>query len=218
MTDRDTASARLELLLGVGQIISWGTLIYGIAILGEPLTAALGIERGTLFAAFSIGLGASGIAAPAVGRWIDRAGGRPAMSLGSVFAMVAFTMLALATHAWVVFMAWVIGGVAMSMCLYDAAFATLARALTGNHRRAVTALTLLGAIASTVFWPLTQWWLDRYGFRLTFGAYAALHATVGLPIHWWAIPAPVRLPPRAFSDAHGALTTLGEREIGRAHV
>jgi hypothetical protein len=79
-------------------------------------------------------------------------------------------------------------GVAMAACLYDPAFATLHQLAGGAYRRAVTALTLFGGFASTVFWPLSQWLLDRVGWRDTLWIYAALHAFVCLPLHVWCVP------------------------------
>ena len=165
------------------------------------MTADLGIAQSTLFAAFSIGMAASGLVSPTVGRIIDRNGGRAPMSIGSIIAALAFALLASAQHPAQVFIGWIVGGVAMSFCLYDAAFATLARAVPQRHRRAVTALTLIGALASTVFWPLTQWLLDLYGWRITLAAHAALNLLVCMPLHWMLIP---RYQTRASINAYSS--------------
>ena len=52
-------------------------------------------------------------------------------------------------------------------------------AISGTrYRRAVTALTLFGGFASTVFWPLSLWLQEAYGWRAAFGAFAAMHVVV----------------------------------------
>jgi len=76
----------------------------------------------------------------------------------------------------------------MAACLYDPAFSTLHRVSGAAYRRAVTALTLFGGFASTVFWPLSQYLLDTVGWRTAFGLYAALHALVCLPLHLIFVP------------------------------
>jgi predicted MFS family arabinose efflux permease len=86
------------------------------------------------------------------------------------------------------FAGWTLAGMAMAACLYDPAFATLHQLAGARYRRAVTALTLFGGFASTVFWPLSQWLLDRVGWRDTLWIYAGLHALVCLPLHAWCIP------------------------------
>jgi hypothetical protein len=53
----------------------------------------------------------------------------------------------------------------------------------------VTALTLFGGFASTVFWPASQWLLDGVGWREALWIYVALHAAVCLPLHLLLVPA-----------------------------
>ncbi len=77
----------------------------------------------------------------------------------------------------------------MAACLYDPAFATLHQIAGASYRRAVTAVTLFGGFASTVFWPLSQFLLDTVGWREAFGVYAALHLLLCLPLHWFSVPA-----------------------------
>jgi hypothetical protein len=83
---------------------------------------------------------------------------------------------------------WLLAGVAMSASLYDPAFATLHQLSGTSYRRAVTALTLFGGFASTVFWPLSQYLLDEFGWREAFGVYAGLHLFVCLPMHVLLVP------------------------------
>jgi predicted MFS family arabinose efflux permease len=83
---------------------------------------------------------------------------------------------------------WIVAGAAMAACLYDPAFATLSQ-LTGNrYRKAVTALTLFGGFASTVFWPLSHLLLEAWGWRATFAIYAGFHVFLCLPIHLFFVP------------------------------
>jgi predicted MFS family arabinose efflux permease len=110
------------------------------------------------------------------------------LGAGSVLGAAALAVLASAHNYATLFAGWMLAGVAMAACLYDPAFATLHQLAGGHYRRAVTALTLFGGFASTVFWPLSQWLLDRVGWRDTLWIYAALHALVCLPLHALFIP------------------------------
>ena len=76
----------------------------------------------------------------------------------------------------------------MAGCLYDPAFATLHAISGASYRKAVTALTLFGGFASTVFWPLSQFLLDAHGWRTAFAVYAVLNLVVCLPLHLWILP------------------------------
>jgi predicted MFS family arabinose efflux permease len=191
--------------LGVAQIISWGTLFYAIGVLGAPMRDALGTSDVTLFGSFTCGLFASGIVSPWIGRRIDAHGGRGVLAGGSVLGALACAALALAPNALVMFAGWLTAGIAMAACLYDPAFATLHRVAGASYRRVVTALTLFGGFASTVFWPLSQYLLDAVGWRAAFAIYAGLHALVCLPLHLTFAPGgDARVAPRPEPRAHAS--------------
>lgn len=178
----------LVIVLGVTQIVAWGTLFYSIAVLGAPMRAALGVSDITLFAAFSAGLLASGFIAPAIGREIDAHGGRRVLVAGSSLAAVSMAVLACAPNAAMLVVGWVLAGVASAATLYDAGFATLHQVAGASFRRSVTLLTLLGGFASTVFWPLSRYLFETAGWREAFAVYAALHLLLCLPLHALCVP------------------------------
>ena len=62
---------------------------------------------------------------------------------------------------------WVGIGVVMAAVLYEPAFTVLAKWFPrpGERRRAMTAMTLVGALASFIFLPLAQALIDAYGWR-----------------------------------------------------
>jgi predicted MFS family arabinose efflux permease len=188
---RDPRDPRLGLIvsaLGVAQIISWGSLFYTIAVLGSAMRRDLGISDVVLFGSFTAGLFLSGVVSPLVGREIDARGGRSVLAAGSVLGALATAALAAAQGPVTMFAGWLLAGIAMSASLYDPAFATLHQVSGTSYRRAVTALTLFGGFASTVFWPLSQYLLDEIGWRQTFVVYAGLHLCVCLPLHLLLVP------------------------------
>ncbi|MBK9114216.1 MAG: MFS transporter [Betaproteobacteria bacterium] len=175
--------------LGVAQIVSWGTLFYTIAVLGAAMRAETGVGELWLFGSFTAGLFLSGLVSPLVGRQIDAHGGRRVLASGSLLGAAACAVLAAAQGPISLLAGWLLAGVAMAACLYDPAFATLHQIAGLSYRRAVTALTLFGGFASTVFWPLSQYLLDTVGWRQTFATYAVLHVVLCLPLHVASVPA-----------------------------
>ncbi len=175
-------------VLGIAQIISWGSLYYPIAVLSVAVRRELGLGDIEVFGGFTVGLFVSGLASPAAGRLIDARGGRITLAGGSALASVALAALAFAQGMATLTAGFALGGLAMAGCLYDPAFATLHRISGAAYRKAVTALTLFGGFASTVFWPLSQFLLDAVGWRATFAIYAALNLAVCLPLHLWVLP------------------------------
>ncbi|HEX3633253.1 MAG TPA: MFS transporter [Casimicrobiaceae bacterium] len=179
---------RLVPALGATQIVSWGTLYYSIAVLGASMRDELGISAAMLFGAYSLALLISALAAPFVGRAIDRHGGRAVMSAGSVSAALALFLIAHAHSTMALFLAWSVAGVAMAMTMYDAAFATLSQHTGASYRKALTALTLMGGLASTAFWPASLKGLEWFGWRDTLLIFAALELALCLPLHLIFIP------------------------------
>ena len=179
---------RLVPALGVTQIVSWGTLYYSIAVLGGNMRADLGISSSVLFGAYSSSLLLGAVVAPTVGRTIDRRGGRRVMSLGSIVAGAALFAIAHVHSVAALYAAWGLAGVAMAMTMYDAAFATLSQHSGTSYRSALTALTLLGGLASTVFWPTSLKGLQWVGWRDTMRFFALLQLAVCLPLHLAFVP------------------------------
>ena len=187
-TNRDPHLWRSVSALGVAQIISWGSLFYTIAVLGGAMREELGVSDVLLFGSFTAGLFLSGMVSPVVGRQIDTRGGRRVLAAGSLLGAVASIALATCQGPLTMLAGWLLAGAAMGACLYDPAFATLHQISGTSYRRAVTALTLFGGFASTVFWPLSQYLLDVVGWRYTFAVYAGLHLFVCLPLHLLLVP------------------------------
>ncbi|HMM74313.1 MAG TPA: MFS transporter [Gammaproteobacteria bacterium] len=177
--------------LGIAQVVAWGSLYYSIAVLARPMGASLGLPQTVVYGGFTLALLLSGLAAPVAGRRIDRHGGRGVLSLAALLGAAAFATLALARAPTLFFIGWALAGLAMGCGLYDAAMAALNQLAPGSRlRRAVTALTLIGGFASTVFWPLSHWLTTSWDWRSACAVFAGLHLFVCLPLYRYAIPAP----------------------------
>jgi MFS family permease len=179
---------RAVLVLGVTQIICWGTLFYP-PVLTVPLMAA---ERGWsltfAMSGFSLALLAGGIVSPFVGRMIDRYGGHRVMPVGSLLAALGLLALVYADRPAAYLAAWALLGVAIAASLYDPAFATLGRIFGAQARSPITVLTLAGGFASTVSWPATHLLIQGVGWRGTYIVYALVLAFVAAPLHAFALP------------------------------
>ncbi|GAB3257335.1 MFS transporter [Chitinimonas naiadis] len=170
-------------LLAPGQVISWGTLYYGITFLAEPIHKATGWSLAAIFGAYSGGLLAAALCAPLAGQLLDRHGGRWGLSVGSLVGAVSLVGVATASNMVMFLLGWLLAGIAMSLTLYEAAFTALREFSGSEFRRPMTTLTLVGGFASTVFWPLSFWLVAHLDWRQTLLVFAALHALVCLPLH-----------------------------------
>jgi predicted MFS family arabinose efflux permease len=78
---------------------------------------------------------------------------------------------------------WLLMGIALSGTLYEPCFAVLTRTFHRSYRTKITALTLVGGFASTVFIPLAQVFIDTLGWRHALLALAACVLAVSVPVH-----------------------------------
>jgi MFS family permease len=175
-------------VLGVTQILSWGTIFYTPVLMVPLIVADRGWSIAFGMGGFSMGLLTAGLVAPFVGRSIDRFGGHVVMTVGSLIGAFGLFLIAHATSRSAYVAVWMVLGVAMAANLYDSAFASLGRIFGAAARRPITALTLIGGFASTVSWPATHFLLEGHGWRGTYLIYAALLACVAAPLHALALP------------------------------
>jgi len=169
--------------LSVAQLISWGSLYYAFAVYALPMEREFGWSKAEVNGALSLGLLVSGLAALPVGAWIDRKGGRAVMVLGSLVGGLLLLIWSQTTDLMVFYAVWAAMGLALASVLYEPAFAVLTANLGPNYRRAITVVTLLGGLASTVFIPLTQWLVEILGWRNSLIVLAAFNLIVCAGIH-----------------------------------
>jgi MFS family permease len=181
--------------LGVSQTLAWASSYYLPAILADPIGASLNVPRSWIFAAFSAALLIAACAGPAVGRFIDRYGGRGVLALSNVVLAVGLAALAAANGIVMLFAAWAVLGLGMALGLYDAGFAALAALYGQNARGPITGVTLFAGFASTVSWPVSTILNDALGWRETVLVWAVLNIVLGLPLNRFVLPLPARPVP-----------------------
>ncbi|MDG9971842.1 MFS transporter [Achromobacter mucicolens] len=167
--------------LGLTQLVGWGVTFYLIGALGPAMTADLGWNAATIYGGFSAAIVVMALVSPAAGAAVDRWGGHRVMPAGAMLSALGCALLAIAHSHALYFAAWATLGVGMRLCLYDAAFAALARAAGPAARRPMSQITLFGGLASTVMWPVGHFLAEWLGWRGAAWCYAALAlATVPL--------------------------------------
>lgn len=169
--------------LSVAQLVSWGSIYYAFTLFVVPMEAELGWSRATLNGALSLGLLTAGLCAFSVGSRIDRNGGRLLMSAGSLLAVLLLVAWSFVQHVAAFYAIWFGLGVAMALTLYEPVFTVLTRLFPENYRFRITMLTLTGGFASTVFIPLTAWFVESLGWRDALLALAACNLAICLPVH-----------------------------------
>ncbi len=174
--------------LGVGQILSWGSTFYLLAVLAGPIATDTGWSGSLVVAGVSLGLVIAGLGSPLVGILVAGNHGRTVLIASALMLALGLTVLGLAASQWWYLGAWVILGLGMSGGLYSGAFAVLGHTYGSSARSAITLLTLFGGFASTICWPLSTVLVNEVGWRWTALAYAAAHLLITAPLYSLTIP------------------------------
>lgn len=185
--------------LGVTQILGYGTTFYLLAVLATPIAAETGWALSQIAAGLSIGLLIAGISAPFVGRVMDRFGGRPILTFGSLCFALGLAGVGMSTNFGTYMAAWCVVGLGMAAGLYDAAFSALGRWYGNEARPLITNVTLWGGFASTLCWPISAYLVSVVGWRSTCLVFAATHLFAALPMHHWLLPGNEEAGPHALS-------------------
>lgn len=205
MTLRDIITGRWRAvpILGLTQILAWGTLYYPPVLTLPLLAAERGFSLTFAMGGFSFGLLTGGFSAPKIGRLIDHYGGHRVMAAGALAGALGLVLIAYASHPVTYMIVWALLGMATAASLYDPAFATLGRIFGRDARRSITLITFAGGFASTVSWPATYFLLESFGWRGTYLIYAGVLALVVAPLYIFALP-------RERAEIHAVVPDSGE--------
>jgi MFS family permease len=171
--------------LAVTETVSWGILYYAFAVFLTPMADALGASDSQVTGAFSLALLISGATGIVVGRLLDRTSPRPLMTLGSLAGVALVVAWSQVHSVLALYAVWIGIGLVMATVLYEPAFVVLAKWFSepASRRRALTALTLVAALASFIFLPVSQALIDAHGWRDALLILAAVLAAVTVPMH-----------------------------------
>lgn len=174
---------RLVLLLGLAQMVSWGTLYFTFTVFLGPMHETLGWARPFLAGGFSLGLLVWALCSFWVGRALDRWPARRVMGAGTMLAAGGLLAWSFVSSEAAFLLLWLPMGLAMATTLYDPAFVVLRQAFGDAYQRPIIGLTLIAGFSSTLCIPLAQWGVEHLGWRHTLQLFALAHVLICLPIH-----------------------------------
>lgn len=186
---------RLVIALSATTTVGYGVLFYSYGVLLLPMERDLGWSQSVLTGAFSLALLVAALLTIPVGRWLDRHPPRTLLTAGAVVGCVLGVAWSQVRHPVALFAVWVGLGACMALLFYEPAFTILTKRLRGSARhRAVTQVTLVAGLASTIFSPLTAALEDGLGWRGAVIVLAALLGVVTVPLFWVALRPPTDAP------------------------
>ncbi len=190
-TRGERAGPRLVLVvLCLTQITSWGVLFYAFPVLAPTIARDTGWSMPTVIIGFSLAQVVSAVVGVPVGRVLDHRGPRVVMTCGSALAVAAVVLLATSTTFTGFLVAWSLIGTAMGGVLYQPAFAALTRWYGDRRVAALTTVTLVAGLASTVFAPLSAVLNEHLGWRQSYLVLALLLGVITIPAHAFGLRRP----------------------------
>ncbi len=173
--------------IGLTQIYAWASTYFLPSTLVKPVSEELGMSSITAIGGFSLALLAGGLLAPAIGRWIERAGGRKPLTFGSVLVSAGLLTLAASQGVVVWYLGWILLGIGMALTLFNAVFSTIGQMYGYRAKKLIVQVTLVSGFSS-FFWPLTTHLLESHGWRKLLFIYAVPHLFVMAPLYWFLVP------------------------------
>ena len=195
----------LVITLGFTETVSWGVLYYAFSVFVEPMQAELGWSRAQLTGAFSLALIVLAVAGVAGGQWLDRRGPRLLMTAGSVLGVVLVLAWSRTADLVSFYVIWILMGLCWSATLYSPAFATVTAHFRERRTEALTVVTLMAGLASTIFLPVAAYLVSALGWRPALVALAAILAVATIFPHALVLR---RAP--AHEEHHEPSLSLGE--------
>jgi len=154
------------ILLGLSTIGAYGTAYYAIGVLIPVISNDTGWSTGALSGGFAIGTIIAGGVAVASGRLFDRRGSRLVLLPGLAMGAGAFLVASWAQTPVQFVAAWALGAAAIGgTSYYNITMPILSRMFADQRAAALSILTLFGAVASTIFYPLTGLFTEEWGWR-----------------------------------------------------
>ena len=181
-------SLKLDVVpLALAQTIVWAALYYSFPALMLAWERDLGWTKTELSGAFTLALVVTAVLAPAAGRLIDRGSAWLIHPGGALLGAALLVALSQVTELWQFYAVWLGMGLAMSGCLYEAAFSIITITVGSRAREAITAVTLIAGFAGTISFPSAHFLTGEFGWRGAVLCFAGAVVVVGIPLMLWGL-------------------------------
>jgi len=188
-------------VLGLSQIVGYGTLFYAFALLAPGTAAEFGVGLPVLFGILSASMLLAGFAGPVVGRAVDRHGGPGVMLIGTLACAASYVGLAASPNIYVFAALTLTLQILATAVLHGGASPTLSQFGGARAQQAILLLTLITGFSPSLFFPAIGWLDTTLGWRGSYVVFGISHLLVAAPCHLWLLR---RLPRFRPVDLHDA--------------
>jgi MFS family permease len=190
--------------LGLATIVAYGSWFYAYGALIDPIASDTGWRVGFLAGVYGAAQLGGSLLAIAGGRMLDRSGARPALAAGGAAGGLLIALAAGGGPLRFAIGYGVGGSLVGGVGFYHLTLAAAARFSSDRPERAVTAVTVLGALAAPIFLPFTAVLVEAQGWEHAVRILGIITA-VGLTAAAVVVPAGGTAPGRS---VHGSSTAV----------
>ena len=168
--------------LGLISVVVQGTSSYLFGVILIQLQHDIGSSRAVISGAFSLSFIIWGLSGIPAGRFVDRQGGRVLMTVGSLLGGGSLLAMAVSHAVWQIYLFWGVGvGVAVGLTSQQLSYAVAAAWFDRRMGSAFGVLTMLSALAPTLYLPTIGVVSARLGWRPAMLLGGIFYLLVGLP-------------------------------------
>jgi MFS family permease len=173
-------------VLAVTQITGWGA-VGVLPVLARHVATEFEATLPSVFVGTSLMFVSMALAAPLAGRAFRRFTTRKVMAAGASLIGLGLCLLAFVPSLLVFWVVWAMIGIAGAMFLTTAAYAWLAEYADHRARSLIGTLMLVTGLAGSVFWPITAFLEQLFGWRSAVLIFGGIMILVG-PIVRFGLP------------------------------
>jgi hypothetical protein len=177
-------------ILGLIQILGWGSTYYAPALAAPLIAADRGWSLTFAVSGVTIGLVVAGLCSPVSTRLVQRFGGHIAIAVGALITAIGLAALAFADNEVTYVGVWIWLGIGMSLVLSDPSYVALAKIFGGRARKPMVLISMMAGLAGSISWLSTYLLMQQGSWRTPFLLYAAVFGLLAAPLVALMLPRP----------------------------
>ena len=170
--------------------VSQGCAFFVFSLFVKPLQAELGWGRGDIMAAFSMFILALGLAAPFIGRVVDRYGVKIVISAGAVVTGLGYVLVSQMNELWQFYLGYIIIGTGLAATGVVPSSTAVSNWFKRKRGMAIGIMSSGIGVGGFVSAPLIGgFFIPNFGWRASYFALAMFIWVVIIPLAWFVIKA-----------------------------